>query len=155
MLIELKTIIEIIKNNVVAQEVAFNTLKALGLIDENSKFCQNNVDEIENFESFFESFFNLWNNLPNELSIGKGNRENAKNKLKQYLQHTGHTHKQIIEATKSYIEDCIYYKRIAKFPQYFILPQYKKFNNLITDSDLYSSVTNPKENLGDIFTVHV
>lgn len=155
MLITLKRLLETIEQNKIAQEVAFNTLKALNLIPQEAELCLNNLDDEVNFDTFFETFVKLWDNLPPSISNGKGNKENARNKLQLYIHKTGHTQKQILDATKQYLENCILRNIKARFPQYFIISQYKTMKDVATDSDLYNNVINPNENVGDIYTVHV
>jgi hypothetical protein len=60
---------------------------------------------------------------PYKLSMGIGNRQNCVNRMKIFIERVGNDKEKIFSSTRAYLKDCISKNRLAKMPEYFILPQ--------------------------------
>lgn len=106
-----------------------------------------------NVEDWIDKWRNMFTELePLGLSMGIGNRQVTIERMNLFLERVGSDVDLIFRATERYLNDCKERGRLAKLPQYFILPQgtgdIRKRN--ISTGDLYEWYSTP-----DNYTEHI
>lgn len=112
-------------------------------------------EPLKNLE--IEDWIDDWRNLfmqlePYKLCMGLGNRQVTIHRMKMFIDRVSGDVNAIFKATRRYLEDCKHNERLAKLPQYFILPQ--AAGNVekrdIRTGDLYEWFTKPESNNLDV-----